>query len=93
MYAKTEKRLDKFFQSFSSQWNKVNKPFGFEVQCARLGGVKQRLHYCRARLQDYAQGRIACIEELEEKVLPLDPDHPDNLLINNYRRLVSPCEI
>ena len=38
-YAEAETRLQVFFDAFSAQWNRVNKPFGFEVQCARLGGM------------------------------------------------------
>lgn len=42
---------------------------GFEVQSARLGGMKQRLLDCRDRLTDYIGGRIDVIEELEEDVI------------------------
>lgn len=92
-YEEAEKRLAVFYDAFSEQWHKVNKPFGFEVHCARLGGVKQRLEYCRERLQMYADGKKERIEELDEDILPLDPSRPDNLLLNVYRLCVSTSEI
>ncbi len=92
-YVEAERRLDDFFAAFSAQWHTVNKPFGFEVHCARLGGVKQRLTYCRNRLLAYLSGAIDRIEELQENILPLNPNLPDNFLMNDYRRLVSPSEL
>jgi hypothetical protein len=92
-YVEAERRLDDFFAAFSAQWHTVNKPFGFEVHCARLGGVKQRLAHCRNRLLAYLSGVIDRIEELQENILPLDPNLPDNFLMNDYRRLVSPSEL
>ena len=95
-YAQAEKRLDAFFVAFETQWNTVNKPFGFEVQCARLGGVKQRLIYCRKRIEAYLGGKADSIEELEEDILPLNPAAPDKMCFMNfnfYRRMVSTSEI
>lgn len=92
-FAEAEKRLDAFFEAFASQWEKLNKPFGFEVHCARLGGVKQRLIYCRRKLEEYVTGKIDRIEELEAEILPLHPAAPNNLFSNEYRRLVSASEL
>lgn len=92
-YKETENRLDVFFEAFGAQWNTVNKPFGFEVHCARIGGVKLRLSYCRGKLEAYIAGKLQRIDELEEIILPLDPKQSDNLLLNDYRRSVSVSEI
>lgn len=92
-YAEAEKRLESFFQAFDTQWNTVNKPFGFEVHCARLGGLQRRLLYCRRRLEGYLAGTIQRIDELEEKLLPRDPNAPDMLFLNDYRQLVSTSEL
>lgn len=48
---------------------KENKPHGFDVQDIRLGGVIQRVKSCMERLQQYINGAIDVIEELEEPVL------------------------
>ena len=92
-YAEAEKKLDAFFDAFAAGWEKCNKSQGFEVHCARLGGVKQRLRYCRRKLTAYAAGTIGGIEELEEELLPLHPASPGNLFSNEYRRLISTSEL
>ena len=60
-------RLRAFYDAFRRQWESENKPFGFEVQDARLGGLMQRLRHIAARLQDFADGKTDRIDELEEK--------------------------
>ena len=63
------RRLGVFFDAFQTQWMTENKPHGFDVQDARLGGLMQRLRSCKARLALYLQGSLPRIEELEEPVL------------------------
>ena len=92
-YTKAIERLAVFTEAFSRQWYTLNKPFGFEVHCARLGGVRLRLEHCRERLQAYLCGKINCIEELQENILTYNLDVPDNFLLNDYRRLVSTSEV
>lgn len=46
-----------------------NKPFGFEVQDARLGGLMQRTKGCMERLQAFADSEIKEISELGEDIL------------------------
>lgn len=62
--------LENFYQAHKKRWFAENKPFGFEVQDVRIGGLKQRISHCLARLQDYLEGKIGGIEELEEQILP-----------------------
>lgn len=92
-YDETIARLKTFYDAFKRQWDAENKPFGFEVQCVRLGGVQKRLEYCRDRLCDFVAGKRDSIEELEAELLPLDPQNPDNLFCNHYRSLVSVSEL
>jgi len=70
-YTEAIRLLDEFYKAFRRQWYTVNKTFGFEVQDARLGGLKRRLESCKERLIDYADGKITEIAELEEPLLPL----------------------
>ena len=46
-YALLLKRLDSFYDAFEAFWIAEKKPFGFEVQDIRLGGVKQRVAHCK----------------------------------------------
>ena len=64
------RRLNVFYSKFKDLWLKENKPFGWEVQDIRIGGVIQRMKFCKHRLSDYVNGTIDSIPELEEKLLP-----------------------
>lgn len=64
------RRVDEFHQCLMKQWMTENKPFGFEVQELRIGGMIQRLKTTAERLQMYLNGEIPNIPELEEKRLP-----------------------
>lgn len=61
--------LDEFMKVFAQQWEKENKPHGFDVQDLRLGGLKQRLIATKAKLHDYLNGITTSIPELEEEIL------------------------
>ncbi|WP_287714237.1 beta-N-acetylhexosaminidase [Blautia sp.] len=66
--------VDQFKNALQDQWFRENKSFGYDVLDIRLGGLKERLRSCAARMRDYAEGKIICIEELEERRLPLLAD-------------------
>lgn len=60
-------KVDDLYLAFRTLWLKENKGFGLEVQENRFGGLLLRLKSCRIRIQDLLSGKIARIEELEEK--------------------------
>ena len=60
------KKLDAFYRAFREQWSAENKPFGFEVQDYRIGGLKMRIEHCASVLSDYASGKIDSIPQLDE---------------------------
>lgn len=70
-YRELEARLEVFYQAFCVQWDWENKPFGFEVQDVRLGGLMRRVRHCREMLEKYAAGECSRIEELEQPLLDL----------------------
>ena len=69
-YKQLNKKLTAFISAFKKQWFIENKPFGWEVQDARLGGLVARLNTCKERLQAYVDGQIDTIEELEQEIYP-----------------------
>lgn len=75
-------KLDAFAVSFRYRWEKENKPFGWEVQDIRLGGLRQRLQTCLDKIYRYINGEIAKIEELEEEVLPFG--NKDRFYLHRY---------
>lgn len=71
-------------------WMANNKPFGWEVQEQRYGGLLARLDTVRDRVGDYLAGRIDAIPELQEKILNPWADVTDTIVPVNYHRLETP---
>ena len=61
--------LNEFYTAFEKQWMLENKPHGFDVQDIRLGGLEKRVRHCKQRLEQYIEGTIKYIEELEEPLM------------------------
>ena len=68
-YRKAEKATKVFYEAFKKLWFEENKPFGFETQEIRLGGLMLRLRSCGDRLEAFVNGEIDEIPELAEKLL------------------------
>ncbi len=66
------RQLETFYAAFKAQWYRENKPFGFEVQDVRIGGLIHRVRHCASDLGDLIKGKISSIPELEEYLLPAD---------------------
>ncbi|MBQ9729825.1 MAG: beta-N-acetylhexosaminidase [Clostridia bacterium] len=91
-YAKSIRLVKKFYAKFKALWDLENKPFGWEVQDVRFGGLICRLTNCKQHLEAYVCGKIAKIDELEEPELPFV--HGQKYLgFNYYRQSVSASEI
>ena len=82
--------IDSYLDAFRFQWHWVNKPFGFEIQDIRLGGLKQRLVTASERLQQYIDGEVDRLEELEQQELPFSCN-PDNVTryFNSWRKAAT----
>ena len=80
--------IDGFHDAFRTQWHTYNKPFGFEVQDIRIGGLKERLRTAQIRIVDYLSGHIDRLEELEQLQLPYHHLNP-SIRLNNWRKSSS----
>lgn len=84
-------RVEAFRKAYRRQWMTENKPFGFDVQDIRLGGLLMRLQETRETVEDYLAGRIAKIEELEAPRLPYsrkkEPGKP--IFLNSWKAFVT----
>lgn len=90
-YTLAYEKVSDFYESFRYLWYKERKGNGFEIQSARIGGVKQRLLDCKERIISYINGEIDCIEELEEPTINIQNiDDSHNLKINKYNKIASP---
>ena len=63
-------KFDVYCAAYERQWMKENKPFGFEVQNIRLGGLKNRIEYAGRTIERYVDGELKEIGELEEPQQP-----------------------
>lgn len=68
---------------FSSMWLTENKPFGLEVIDLRFGGMIQRIQTAVQRIENYINGDIEVIEELEEEILQFT-----NLIVNHDKPII-----
>ncbi len=83
-------RLCDFYESFYTLWLKERKGNGFEVQTARIGGLKQRILDCRRKVLAYLDGEIEEIEELEEDIIDIkDINDSHCLKENKYGKIVT----
>lgn len=84
--------IQDFYKSFKYQWAKENKSFGFEISDIRLGGLMLRLAHLKEIINDYVNGKIEKIEELEEERRSFQREKTPNevsIMYNNYRETVT----
>lgn len=62
-------RIEKFYETFREYWYLENKQSGFEVMDVRFGGLIRRLKSCATLLLEYCDGKLAKLEELEQKLI------------------------
>lgn len=68
-YDRLVELLESFYESFRRMWFIENKPHGIDCQDARIGGLILRVKNCKRRIEEYLNGEIDNIVELEEPVL------------------------
>ena len=68
-------KIKVFHKTFSKQWYAENKPFGMEIHDGRLGWTTGRIECAKDRIEQYLNGEITTLAELEEeRVLTHDLD-------------------
>lgn len=87
-------RVEKFYDAFEYQWMAENKPQGFEVQNIRIGGLINRVRYCRKILFAFVKGDRESIPELDENLVKFQgADAPTYFCYNSWRDIVTPGTI
>ena len=82
--------LDNFLASVKEQWMNECRIFGFEVLDGRIGFLKNRIINAQKVIQEYLDGKIDHIEQLEKDFLPFDGKEED-IIWNYWYRTISPC--
>lgn len=85
-YSEMIDRTEEFYNVFRKQWYKENKPYGFEVQDIRIGGLIMRMKNCCNTIEEYIAGDTDRIIELEEENLKVIEKKE---LITTWREIVS----
>ena len=70
-------------------WKENNKMMGWEIFDMRYGSLIIRLETAAQTLTDYVEGRLTCIEELEEKQINYDNEEGIPVYANFSGRIVS----
>lgn len=68
-YELAERKVDEFYSAYRKAWLHDKKGTGLEVQAIRFGGLKMRLNDCRIRLEEYINGEIDTIDDLDQKLI------------------------
>ena len=66
-----------------------NKPFGFEVQDYRIGGLIKRVEHCEKMIMDYVNGKSENIALLDEKCLDFYPELIEDGAFNSFALNIS----
>mgnify|MGYP000062740146 FL=1 len=66
-YSTVITKIEKCYTDYRKLWFYENKPYGFEIQDIRFGGLIKRIASCKDRLIEYCNGNCDTIPELEEK--------------------------
>lgn len=59
--------LNRFLASYRIQWKRSFKPFGIELMHIRMGGLCERYRETARMIEEYLNGEIDCIMQLDEK--------------------------
>ena len=83
-------RLRSLWNYHRALWMSIHQPAGWEILDLRYGALLARIDTAQKRVNDYLEGRICALRELEEERLPFD-GRPgvDDLICNSYDRIVS----
>lgn len=85
-YSEMIDRTEEFYNTFRKQWYKENKPFGFDVQDMRIGGLIMRMKNCCNTIEEYLAGDISVIAELEEEPIKIIEKKE---LVNLWKEIIT----
>ena len=88
---KVIKKTNVFYETFKTQWFYENKPFGFEIQTYRFGGLLLRLEEVQKILEAYVNGDLSHISELDERILTpkLNKQYNGTIYFNQFINYIS----
>lgn len=92
-YVRILAKIKEFYKLYRTQWYKINKLCGFDVQDIRIGGMICRTENCINTLKEYLDGTIKEIPEISEQCYDYFENLGDYekipLSVNNWKRTFS----
>ena len=79
-----KKDLQEFYKDYRAQWMKENKGFGFEVIDSRIGALINRTETVAYVLEEFLEGRMDKIYELEDERLDFFIGEPQQVFYNQW---------
>ncbi len=87
-----QQATDELWRQHRQLWLNLYKPFGLEVLEKRYGALRTRLESFVMRLQDYLDGRVSALPELETKLEKIYSEDYRQLSMS-YQRATTPSVI
>ncbi len=88
-----KKRVRDLWECHRQKWFKIYKAFGWDVMDMRYASLTGRIDSAIIEINQYLNGELEKIEELEEKRLPLHGKEGPINYMNFYGQIVSPSRI
>lgn len=86
----------KLHKAMRNQWYSENKTFGFDVIDIRFGALKERINSAILRINQYLDGEVSKLDELEEerqKFSSIKIKNSDHICFNLWTETVTPNTI
>jgi hypothetical protein len=88
-----EIRVKDLRKCHKAHWMMINKALGWDIFDMRYGSLLIRIQTAMESLQDYLEGRLERLEELEEERLSFNGEAGPVKYANFYGEIVSPSRI
>jgi len=88
-----ERRVRALRSCHKEQWFIINKALGWDIMDMRYGSLLIRIQSAMEEIQDYLEGKLSCLEELEEKRLSYSGEPGLVKYANFYDKIVSASRI
>ena len=86
-------RVNALWECHREKWFEIYKPFGWDIMDMRYASLVARIRSAIIEINQYLEGKLERIEELEEKRLPLHGREGPINYMNFYGQIVSPSRI
>ena len=88
-----ENRIKNLRRCHKEQWFMINKALGWDIMDMRYGSLLIRIQTAMEEINDYLDGKLKCLEELDEERISFTGEPGLVKYANFYGEIVSPSRI